>query len=88
MRMLTVTNGNNDMQGPRKSQQSGGGRFMVSALAIKASARRTRKGSSGRYCHMPHPTPRWGPREVFFGRCLQDEAGESISPPPHWGLEK
>lgn len=52
---------------------------MVSALAIKASAKRTRRGSSGLYFHMPHPTPRWGPKEVFFGRCLQDEAGENRS---------
>lgn len=50
-------------------------------LATKAFARRTRRGSSGLYFHMPHPTRSWGPREFFFGRCLQDEAGESTGSP-------
>lgn len=85
MRVLTATNGNNALQGPMRSQRGledqRGWSSIVLVLATKAFAKRTRRGSSGLYFHMPHPTPSWGPRKFFFGRCLQDEAGESISPP-------
>lgn len=80
--MLNVTNGNNTLQGLEKKGSRARvevGGFSLFCSATKAFTRGTGRGSSALYFHMPCPIPRWGTREVFFGRCLGGGVWESTS---------
>lgn len=82
MTMLNVTNGNNTLQGPGKSQhgfQWGWRHFSLPWPQRHLPEEPGEGALAFTACHMPCPSPSWAPGGVFCGRCLGGEVGESTS---------